>query len=235
MDGDVVAIERQVKVVLERIHRAAERSGRPPALVRLIAASKTAPVERLRDAWQAGVRHFGENRLQEALPKIEQLGCPDVTWHFIGTLQRRKVKAVVGRFHTIHSVDSLALAEEIDRRAAEAGICQRVLLEINLGGEASKGGFDPTDLPTVLPVLDRLAHLEVRGLMAIPPPTPTPEDARPYFRRLRELGRALTGGHFRNINMLELSMGMSQDYEVAIEEGATYVRVGTAIFGARHV
>ncbi|MFO0767027.1 MAG: hypothetical protein U0231_09595 [Nitrospiraceae bacterium] len=123
MDGDVVAIERQVKVVLERIHRAAERSGRPPALVRLIAASsKTAPVERLRDAWQAGVRHFGENRLQEAPPKIEQLGRPDVTWHFIGTLQRRKVKAVVGRFHTIHSVDSLALAEEIDRRAAEADL-----------------------------------------------------------------------------------------------------------------
>lgn len=235
MDGDATVIERQVRMVLERISRAAERSGRARDSVRLIAASKTVPVERLREAWQAGVRHFGENRLQEALPKIDQLGCSDVTWHFIGTLQRRKVKAVVGRFDTIHSVDSLALAEEIDRRAAEAGIRQRVLLEINLGGEATKGGFDPIDLPVALPELDGLAHLEVRGLMAIPPPTPTPDDARPYFRRLRELGRTLTGGRFRNINMTELSMGMSQDYEVAIEEGATYVRVGTAIFGARHV
>lgn len=125
MDGDATVIERQVRMVLERISRAAERSGRARDSVRLIAASKTVPVERLREAWQAGVRHFGENRLQEALPKIDQLGCSDVTWHFIGTLQRRKVKAVVGRFDTIHSVDSLALAEEIDRRAAEAGIRQR--------------------------------------------------------------------------------------------------------------
>jgi pyridoxal phosphate enzyme (YggS family) len=156
-----------------------------------------------------------------------------VVWHFIGTLQRRKVKSVVGRFETIHSVDSLALAEEIDRQAKTAGLRQRILLEVNLAGEASKGGFEPTTLVAALESLNGFEHLDIRGLMAIPPPTPTAEDARPYFRQLRTLAQALTARGYRNINMQELSMGMSHDYPVAIEEGATYVRVGTAIFGAR--
>ena len=181
-----------------------------------------------------GIRHVGENRLQEALPKIEALDRDDVIWHFIGRLQRRKVKSVVGRFETIHSVDSLALAEEIGRRAQEAGLRQRILLEVNLGGEASKGGFESGALLAALPALNGLLSLDIRGLMTIPPPSTLAEDARPYFRRLRELAQMLTAQGCANINMQELSMGMSHDYQVAVEEGATWVRVGTAIFGARH-
>lgn len=233
MDTEAETIAARVRAVLDGIHRAAVRAGRAPETVRLVAVSKTVSVERLREAVDAGVRHVGENRLQEALPKIETLDRDGVVWHFIGTLQRRKVKAVVGRFETIHSVDSLALAQEIDRRAQEAGLRQRVLLEVNLGGESSKGGFEPTALLGALPALNRFEYLDIRGLMAIPPAVPAAEDARPYFRRLRELSRSLTALDFPNINMQELSMGMSHDYPVAVEEGATYVRVGTAIFGAR--
>lgn len=233
MDAALGTIADRVRTVLDEMQRAAARAGRPPESVRLIAASKTVSVERLRQAVDAGIRHLGENRLQEALPKIDTLGREGVVWHFIGTLQRRKVKSVVGRFETIHSVDSLALAEEIDRQAKAAGLRQRVLLEVNLAGEASKGGFESTTLGAALESLNGLEHLDIRGLMAIPPPTPTAEDARPYFRQLRTLAQALTARGYRNINMQELSMGMSHDYPVAIEEGATYVRVGTAIFGAR--
>ena len=233
MDAALGTIAGRVRAVLDEMQCAAARAGRPPESVRLIAASKTVSVERLRQAVDAGIRHLGENRLQEALPKIDTLGREGVVWHFIGTLQRRKVKSVVGRFETIHSVDSLALAEEIDRQAKAAGLRQRVLLEVNLAGEASKGGFESTTLGAALESLNGLEHLDIRGLMAIPPPTPTAEDARPYFRQLRTLAQTLTARGYRNINMQELSMGMSHDYPVAIEEGATYVRVGTAIFGAR--
>ena len=233
MEAGVGTIADRVRTVLDEMHRAAARAGRLPESVRLVAASKTVSIERLRQAVDAGVRHLGENRLQEALPKIDGLGREGVIWHFIGSLQRRKAKSVVGRFETIHSVDSLGLAEEIDRQAKAVGLRQRVLLEVNLGGEASKGGFEPTTLVAALESLNGLEHLDIRGLMAIPPPTPTAEDARPYFRQLRTLAQTLTARGYRNINMQELSMGMSHDYPVAIEEGATYVRVGTAIFGAR--
>ena len=233
MDAALGTIAGRVQAVLDEMQRAATRAGRPLESVRLIAASKTVSVERLRQAVDAGIRHLGENRLQEALPKIDTLGREGVVWHFIGSLQRRKVKSVIGRFETIHSVDSLALAEEIDRQAKAAGLRQRVLLEVNLAGEASKGGFESTTLGAALESLNGLEHLDIRGLMAIPPPTPTAEDARPYFRQLRTLAQTLTARGHRNINMQELSMGMSHDYPVAIEEGATYVRVGTAIFGAR--
>ena len=233
MDAALGTIADRVRTVFDEMQRAAARAGRPPESVRLIAASKTVSVERLRQAVDAGIRHLGENRLQEALSKIDTLGREGVVWHFIGSLQRRKVKSVIGRFETIHSVDSLALAEEIDRQAKAAGLRQRVLLEVNLAGEASKGGFESTTLGAALESLNGLEHLDIRGLMAIPPPTPTAEDARPYFRQLRTLAQTLTARGHRNINMQELSMGMSHDYPVAIEEGATYVRVGTAIFGAR--
>jgi pyridoxal phosphate enzyme (YggS family) len=233
MDAVSSTIGARVRTIVEGIRGAAIRAGRAPDAVRLMAVSKMVSVTRLREAVEAGIRHIGENRLQEALPKIETLGRDGLVWHFIGTLQRRKAKAVVGRFETIHSVDSLALAEEINRRAQEADLRQRILLEVNLGGEASKGGFEPTALLAALPALNELQSLDIRGLMTIPPPSPTPEGARPYFRRLRELAQILTGQGFANINMEELSMGMSHDYQVAVEEGATYVRVGTAIFGAR--
>ncbi len=233
MDAALGTIAGRVRAAFDEMQRAAARAGRPPESVRLIAASKTVSVERLRQAVDAGVRHLGENRLQEALSKIDALEREGVVWHFIGSLQRRKVKSVVGRFETIHSVDSLALAEEIDRQAKAAGLRQRVLLEVNLAGEVSKGGFEPTTLVAALESLNGFEHLDIRGLMAIPPPTPTAEDARPYFRQLRTLAQTLTARGYGNINMQELSMGMSHDYPVAIEEGATYVRVGTAIFGAR--
>lgn len=233
MDAEPGTIADRVRSIVDEIRHAAVRAGRNPESVRLLAASKTVSIERVREAVDAGIRHLGENRLQEALPKIETLDRDGVVWHFIGTLQRRKVKSVVGRFETIHSVDSLALAEEIARQAKAAGLRQRVLLEVNLGEESSKGGFPPPALVQVLPLLNELEQLDVRGLMAIPPPTATAEAARPYFRQLRELAQALTAQGCRNINMQELSMGMSHDFAVAVEEGATYVRVGTAIFGAR--
>lgn len=202
--------------------------------MRLVAVTKSVPVERIRPAIEAGVRILGENRLQEALPKIATIGPrAGLVWHFIGRLQRRKVKAVVGQFHMIHSVDSVDLAAEVDRRAGAAGLVQPILLEVNIGGEPSKAGFGSAAVADALPALDEMPNLGVKGLMAIPPPTQEAEAARPYFRQLRELARSLASPALRRVRLEELSMGMSQDYEVAVEEGATLVRIGTAIFGVR--
>jgi hypothetical protein len=229
------ATARNVREVLERIGRAAARAGRRPETVRLVAATKTVSVDRIGRAVEAGVRILGESRLQEALPKIEALRrLPDVSWHFIGTVQRRKVKAIVGVFAMIHSVDSLDLAVEIDRRAKEAGIRQDVLLEVNVGGEPTKAGFSPGGAADAVAALEALPNLAVRGLMAIPPPGPDAETARRHFRTMRELVRSLAGRALKRVRMDELSMGMSGDFEVAVEEGATMVRIGTAIFGERH-
>jgi PLP dependent protein len=226
-------IAGNVSKTLENIRSAALRSGRRADIVRLVAATKSVSTDRIKEALDAGVTILGENRLQEALPKIEWLGQEPVTWHFIGRLQRRKVKAVVGRFALIHSVDTIELAEEINRRAAEAGISQSILLEVNIGGEESKGGFPPDQLAGACNRLANLTHVAVKGLMTIPPLDPDLTHTRAYFRRLRELARSLTPSDFLNINMDELSMGMSADYTIAVEEGATLVRIGTAIFGAR--
>ena len=208
-------------------------AGRHEGGVRLVAATKSVPVERLREAIAAGVRIAGENRLQEALLKIDALKGERITWHFIGQLQRRKVRAVVGVFELIHSVDSLELAVEIERRAAAAGLRQPILLEINIGKEQSKAGFLVDEVKDVLPRLAALDHVVVQGLMAIPPPVRDAEESRPHFRRLRDLAAQLTTQGFPNISMTELSMGMSNDYMVAIQEGATLIRLGTAIFGGR--
>ena len=226
-------ISGNVSKTLEGIRSAALRSGRRPDMVRLVAATKSVSADRIKEALDAGVTILGENRLQEALPKIEQLGRETVAWHFIGRLQRRKVKAVVGRFALIHSVDTVELAEEIDRRAAEAGISQSILLEVNIGGEESKGGFPPEELADACSRLANLAHVTVKGLMTIPPLDPDLTRTRGYFRRLRELALSLTSRGWLNVTMDELSMGMSADYAIAVEEGATLVRIGTAIFGAR--
>ncbi|MGH7208063.1 MAG: YggS family pyridoxal phosphate-dependent enzyme [Nitrospiraceae bacterium] len=231
---DPDAIARNVEVVFENIRRAAQCAGRPVDSIRLIAVTKSVSMDRIRLAIDAGVKIWGENRLQEALPKLTAVGPrDDLAWHFIGRLQRRKVKAVVGRFQMIHSLDSIELAAEVDRRAGEAGLCQPVLLEVNIGGEPSKAGFLPSAMPDALATLDGMPNLSVRGLMAIPPPSSEPETARPYFRRVCELARSLARPGLRRVRMEHLSMGMSQDYEIAVEEGATMVRVGTAIFGAR--
>jgi pyridoxal phosphate enzyme (YggS family) len=228
-------IVEKVHGILERIRAAAGRTGRRPEAVRLVAATKFVPIDRIMLAAEAGVRCFGENRLQEALPKLEALrDRAGISWHFIGQLQRRKVKAVVGRFDLIHSVDGVELAREIDRRAGASGIRQAVLLEINVGREGSKAGVAPEDAGAALAALDAMPNLDVKGLMAIPPPVRTAEEARPHFRRLRELARSLMdASRFSRVKLNELSMGMSGDFEVAIEEGATIVRIGAAIFGDR--
>lgn len=231
--AETQAIARRVADIREAIRRAARRTGRDPSSVRLLAATKTVDVERLRAVLGSGVRLFGENRLQEALPKLDALQGQGIEWHFIGRLQRRKVKQVVGRFALIHSVESLELAEEIQRRSQEAGIRQAVLLEVNVGGEATKGGFAPEEAVRALPQLAAMPNVQVSGLMTIPPPTDQPEDARNYFRLLRELREAMRAQGGGRDSFEELSMGMSHDFEVAVEEGATIVRVGTGILGAR--
>ena len=229
------AIARNVREVLDRINRAALRTSRRPESVCLVAVTKSVPADRISLAVDAGVRTCGENRLQEALPKIEALGArQNLRWHFIGRLQRRKVKAVVGTFSMIHSVDSVELAAEIDRRAGEAGIRQSLLLEINVGREATKTGFSPDEAADAVMALEAMPNLAVKGLMAVPPPPSTAEASHPYFRLLRELAGSVASPRLKRIRMEELSMGMSGDFEVAVEEGATLVRVGTAIFGERH-
>lgn len=228
-------IESRVQSVLAKIRSAAEKAGRPASSVRLVAATKTVPVEKIAEGVQAGLAILGENRVQEALSKIPAFNPGPVQWHFIGQLQRRKVRAVIGVFDLIHSVDSLELAQEIDRRAGDAGRRQDVLLEVNIGNEPTKTGFCPDDVRQAVSELAQLSHIRIKGLMAIPPPTISPDSARPYFRKLAELAKMIDAQHLPSVKMDELSMGMSNDYEVAIEEGATLVRVGSAIFGARHV
>ncbi len=229
------SIGDRVSFVSEQIRRAEQASGRPKGSVRLVAATKTVSPEQIREAIAAGLTLAGENRLQEALPKIEALRGEPIAWHFIGQLQRRKARFVIGVFELIHSVDSVELAQEIDRRAGAAGTQQKILLEVNIGGEKTKAGFQVDDLEQTLPVFGSFAHVTVKGLMAIPPVVDVAEQARPYFRALRELARRLSQQAVPRVSMDELSMGMSNDYQVAIEEGATLVRVGAAIFGARHV
>jgi PLP dependent protein len=210
--------------VQEAVARACARAGRSPDHVLLIAVSKTVDVERVRLAIAAGVAALGENRVQEAKEKIEALGRP-VPWHLIGSLQTNKARDAARLFDWIHSVDRLELAQELSRRAHRAERTLDTLIQVNLGDEPQKGGVAPAEVKRLHEMVAGLPGLRVRGLMAIPPATEQPEQARPYFRRLRELRDELGLEH--------CSMGMSADFEVAIEEGATMVRVGTAIFGAR--
>lgn len=228
-------IAEHVQSVLTKIRSAEEKAGRPAGTVRLVAATKTVTVEHIAEGVRAGLSILGENRVQEALLKIAAFTQASVHWHFIGQLQRRKVRNVIGLFDLIHSVDSLDLAQEIDRRAGEAGRQQNVLLEVNIGKEPTKAGFHPDDVLRSVPMMAQLSHICIRGLMAIPPPTADSESARPYFRKLHQLARQISALDLPTVRMDELSMGMSNDYEIAIEEGATLVRVGTAVFGARHV
>jgi len=207
--------------VQEAVARACARAGRSPDDVLLIAVSKTMDVERVRLAIAAGVAALGENRVQEAKEKIEALGRP-VPWHLIGSLQTNKARDAARLFDWIHSVDRLELAQELSRRAERV---LNILLQVNLGDEPQKGGVAPAELKRLHELVAALPNLKVRGLMAIPPATLRPEQARPFFRQLRELREQLGLEH--------CSMGMSADFEVAIEEGATMVRVGTAIFGPR--
>jgi pyridoxal phosphate enzyme (YggS family) len=219
-----VDIKANLEAVQEVIGRACRKAGRAPGEVLLIAVSKTVDLERIQAAVAAGAAALGENRVQEAKDKVAALGRP-VPWHLIGSLQTNKARDAVMLFDWIHSVDRLELARELDRRAHAAGRKVNGLLQVNLGDEPQKGGAAPGEVKALLDELRGLTHLDIRGLMAIPPQVADAEAARPYFRRLRELRDAAGLEH--------LSMGMSADYAVAIEEGATMVRVGTSIFGAR--
>ena len=222
-------IAQNLEAVRRRIIAAAQKAGRDPQQVRLVAVSKTVPAERLKEAVAAGQSLFGENYLQEAREKIAALTA-GVSWHFIGHLQSNKAKAAVALFELIHGVDRLKLAQALDAAAAPLGQVQEILLQVDLAGEASKSGADPEAVPELLREISRLPHLKVMGLMTMPPFLAA-EAVRPYFKALRELRDRLQD--LSGQPLPELSMGMSGDYEVAVEEGATLVRVGTAIFGSR--
>ena len=219
--------------VRQRIRRAAEAAGRAPESVRLVAVSKTVPAERVRGAVEAGLTLLGENYIQEARDKIAALADLPVTWHFIGHLQRNKAKYAVRLFELIHSVDSLKLARELDKEAAKRGKVQDILIQVNTGKEASKSGVYVEEALALVREAGRLDHLAVRGLMTLPPYFNAPEKVRPFFRALRELRDRIKAETLPGVAMEELSMGMTGDFEAAIQEGATLVRIGTAIFGER--
>jgi pyridoxal phosphate enzyme (YggS family) len=227
------ALAERFGEVRARVWAALARAGRPRDATRIVAVTKKHPPETIRQAMAVGMRDIGENYAQELVAKIEALGLQGETelrWHFIGQMQRNKVKHVVGRAALIHAVDSEPLAREIDEQASRRGIVQPVLLAVNLGGEAQKSGVDPAQLEGLLALVAGLPHVSCAGLMTMPPLARTPEDSRPYFRRLAELRAALAT---TARPLPELSMGTTDDFEIGIEEGATLVRIGTAIFGAR--
>lgn len=222
------AVAERYGAVWRRVRDAADRGGRDPEAVRIVAVTKTVGVQDIRNAVSAGMSDFGENRVQEFLGKYGLF--PDVRWHFIGSLQTNKVKDVVGRAVLIHSVDSLRLLEHVDRRAAERDLVQPVLLEVNVSGEESKHGFPADDVEDALRAAKDMPGVQVRGLMTMAPLT-RPESVRWVFRDLAALRDSLRALRLDRVELDELSMGMTNDFEVAVEEGATIIRVGRAIFG----
>ena len=222
--------QERLDAVNRRIESACTRAGRDPAGVKLIAVSKTHGPDSIREAADCGLRVFGENKVQEAKAKIP-LCAGNLSWHMVGHLQRNKVPDAVQLFEMIHSVDSLKILETIDAACDEAGRNMPVLIEVNVSGESSKFGMAPEAVPEILESANRLMHVNIVGLMTMPPFTEEIEKARPHFRRLRELRDRWRGA--TGIALEELSMGMTHDFEVAIEEGATWIRVGTALFGER--
>jgi len=226
-------IHDNVARVRERIAQACVRAGRRPEDVKLVAVSKTVEPERIRQCYEAGLRDFGENRVQEASAKRAALSDLTVTWHLVGHLQSNKAKLARQLFHWVHSVDSLRLAEKLDHAAVCEGERLPVLLEVNLGEEATKSGVREEEVLDLARQVAQFKTLELCGLMTVPPFFENPEDVRPFFRRLRQWAERVNAAALPDVSVRELSMGMSHDYDVAIEEGATIVRVGTAIFGAR--
>ncbi len=223
-------IEDRISLIRERIAAACLRSGRSQEGVELIAVSKTFPEEAVREAFEAGHSVFGESRIQEAGPKIEALP-KGLEWHFIGGVQRNKVRKILPVLDFVHAVDSMKLVEYMDRVASDLGMVPKIFLQVNQGGEETKGGFDASSLRELAGKIARLHHLNPVGLMTIPPPGNQPEDSRKWFRELRELRDGIEAAS--GLKLPFLSMGMSDDFEVAVEEGATHVRVGSAIFGNR--
>jgi pyridoxal phosphate enzyme (YggS family) len=227
-----MTIADNLSSIQERIGTAALRAARNPAEIRLVAVSKTVSAENIQQAIAAGVTILGENYVQEARNKIARVG-KQVEWHFIGHLQSNKARYAVDLFSMIHSVDRLSLAEELDQAANKNGKIVPILIQVNISGEESKSGIDPQETLQLLKRIAGLQHLSIQGLMTMPPWFEDPEDARPYFIALRKLRDKLSREKMPGIALQELSMGMSGDFEVAIEEGATLVRIGTAIFGPR--
>ncbi len=231
--SDIEGIKKNVARVREGIDAAARRAGRDPDEVTLIVVTKTFGIDTVRDAVEAGVTDIGENYVQEARTKIEALGREAARWHFIGGLQTNKAKYVVRLFDLVHSVDSHALAAEIDRRAGIEGRVVDVLVQVDISREEQKSGIMEEDLAEFVRAIAPMPNIAVRGLMGMPPFGREPEASRPYFRRMKQLFDELAALDIPNVRMQQLSMGMSNDYEVAVEEGATMVRVGTAILGYR--
>lgn len=226
-------LNENLKAVERNIQEAVERSGRKREEVTLIAVSKTKPVETLKEAYELGVRIFGENKVQELSDKYEVLP-KDTHWHMIGHLQRNKVKYIIGKADLIHSVDSIRLAETIEKEAGKRNIKANILIEVNMAREESKFGLMPEEVEEFIDTIAEFPHIQVQGLMTIAPYVENPEENRPYFAGLRKLSVDIASKNVDNINMSVLSMGMTNDYPVAIEEGATMVRVGTGIFGERN-
>ena len=226
-------ISDRLAEVRERIAAAARSAGRDPSSVRLIAVSKTFPLDLIREAYAAGQRDFGENRVQEALDKIDASPDLRIAWHLLGHLQANKAKRAAGTFHTIHSIDSGELLRKVDAAAADAGAAPELLIQVDLAGEETKHGVPPAEVPPLLDAGSQLRAARVVGMMILPPFPDNPEDSRPWFRQLRDLREEWLAAGVPAAMLRELSMGMSGDFEVAVQEGATMVRVGTAIFGRR--
>lgn len=228
-----MSIQTNLQNIHQHIDAACKRANRNPDDVRLVAVSKTKPAAMIDQAVKSGQTLFGENYVQEFVAKTEEVTAP-VTWHFIGSLQTNKVKYLRGKVAMIHSVDRLSLAKEIDRQWSKLDKPVDILIQVNLGEEESKSGTDEAALQDLIRQVAQLPHVRIRGLMALPPYLDDPEEVRPFFRRLRQLAESIAALKLAGVEMRELSMGMSHDFEVAIEEGATLVRVGSAIFGSRY-
>lgn len=226
-------LKENLKAVDQEIKEACDRSGRAREDVTLIAVSKTKPVETLQEAYDLGVRVFGENKVQELVDKYEVLP-KDIHWHLIGHLQRNKVKYIIDKVDMIHSVDSIRLAETIEKEAAKHNIKVKILIEVNVAKEESKFGIHPEELDAFIEEISHFSHIQVMGLMTIAPYVENAEENRPIFEHLRKLSVDIANKNIDNIIMSVLSMGMTNDYQVAVEEGATMVRVGTGIFGERN-
>ena len=232
---DLTYIARNLADVRARIQRAAQDAGRGAQAGRLLAGSKAFDLDHVRAAAAAGQEDFGENRVQEALQKIDRSADLKIRWHLIGTLQSNKVRKAVPRFSAIHSVDSLRLLEAIDAAATDAGTAPELLVQVDLAGETTKHGAPPAEAMDIVRAAAGCRSARCVGLMTIPPFFEDPEDARPYFAQLRDLRATLLKEGLDEALLRELSMGMSHDFEIAVQEGATIVRLGTAIFGKRHV
>jgi PLP dependent protein len=228
-----LAIADRLTGIRGRIAAAARSVGRDPSSIRLVAVSKTFPIDAVREAYAAGQRDFGENRVQEALQKMASGTDLDIRWHLLGHLQTNKARKAAPSFATIHSVDSVELLQKIDAAAAEAGHTPELLIQVDLAGEATKFGVQPEDIPRLFDAAVGCHAAKVTGLMTLPPVPASPEDARPWFARLRGLRDQWLAADVPASMLTELSMGMSADFEVAVEEGSTVVRVGSAIFGPR--